>query len=139
MKTIGYKEIQIGFGIQKWKVRQWIKKKLVEAPETQANLGGRAADGSYRIRQFSRGDLIDIKCIDNLYSQGFRVGKIKRIIKFIRSRQYRLEQDLYQTDGFSIWPRESIDESENLDLSDQPGKTVFLHWKELTNQVDKIV
>ena len=139
MKQIGYKEVHTNFGIQKWKLQRWIKKGLIEPSIASITFGGRDPDGSYRTRLFSRDDLIDMKCVDDLYNQGFRAGKIKRIIQYIRSRKYRLDKDLYQTDGISIWARENLDSSDGMLTQCQKRNTIFLHWKKLTNEVDQII
>ena len=137
MKEIGYREVQEKFGIKKWKLQRWIKKGLIDP--TTNSFGGRKSDGSYRTRLFSRFDLIDIKCVDDLYNQGFRAGKIRRIIHYIRSKKYRLDKDLYQTDGISIWSRENLDSSDGMLTQCQKRNTIFLPWKKLTNEVDQII
>ena len=99
-----FAHIEIELGIPKWKIRRWMRtgifnKEVPSLPYQRNNIERPKSD------TFSRRELIELYCVLDLINQGFRKSKIQLILDYIRSNQYDLQYNVYQTDGVSIWPR----------------------------------
>ena len=113
-------------GISQPRLSYWIKTGIIK-PHQHGNKGFQK-DGKPNPTLLSFHDFMELKTLVSLRDQGLSLQKIRKVLDYIRTKAYRLNEIEYMTDGNLFFIRE--DDNQIIEIGNK-NQFVLLNWGEI--------